>query len=221
MINILRKDLYIQKKILMYGFLYVLMMMLLFDQEQGAMLQAAVVAITYLMMHNSNAYDEKNNSDLLLNCLPISRAEIVLSKYLSVFMYFVIALVYYFIVSTVVSLIPIHYTVSMLSAPSIISSLFTVLLINSIYLPIYFKMGYTKSRIVNILIFVGFFIIFTSLVNTRNFISGKNPQTIGVGESILMNLSETTTLVMIAVVGIVIFSISYVIANNFYKRKDF
>ncbi len=225
MFNLLRKDLYIQKKIFIFGFVYVIMMMIIFNDNSSAMLQAGVVAIAFMMLQNSNAYDDKNNADLLFNCLPMSKFEIVLSKYISVFMYYIIGLIYYLIVSLVVVLIAniVSYdiNVSLLSIPSVLGALFSVLLINSIYLPIYYKVGYAKSRVINTVVFVTFFMLITSLGKMRSSVLDIESKELSPTIVFLMKSSEIQGLMIIVVLGFGIFALSLFISKKFYEKKEF
>jgi ABC-2 type transport system permease protein len=99
MFNLLIKDLLIQKKSLWYLLFYILILLLVFtstsmDGDIAVVLYATCTCfIGYLLIAGACSYDEQNRSEVFLNSLPITRKDIVLSKYLSIFVYTVIGLV--------------------------------------------------------------------------------------------------------------------------------
>jgi hypothetical protein len=96
MFNLLIKDLLIQKKSLWYLLFYILILLLVFtstsmDGDIAVVLYATCTCfIGYLLIAGACSYDEQNRSEVFLNSLPITRKDIVLSKYLSIFVYAVI-----------------------------------------------------------------------------------------------------------------------------------
>ena len=102
MLNLILKDLLVQKKSLLFALGYCFFLVFAFQSLQGAAPIAATVAVVYLLTQYSFTYEDKNKSETMLNSLPISRRDIVLAKYLSIFIYIGLAMVAYMFATLVV-----------------------------------------------------------------------------------------------------------------------
>src|SRR5665647_5605 len=87
MVNLVWKDLLILKRSLWLAPLYAFFAVFAFKAMPDGGLSAATVAVTYMLMFQAFTLDNKNNSEIMLNSLPLIRKDIVLAKYLSVFLY--------------------------------------------------------------------------------------------------------------------------------------
>lgn len=76
MFNLIKKDLILQKNLLL---VYLLVLVLLLSS--GFHFGFIVVLLSSLFLFNSQYYDDKEKSHVLLNSLPYTRKEIVSSKY--------------------------------------------------------------------------------------------------------------------------------------------
>ena len=155
----------------------------------------------------------------MLNSLPISRRDIVLAKYLSIFVYMGLAILAYMGSSLLVKALRIPIDVVLLSLEGVTTAFLIVALMSSIYLPIIFKFGYIKAKLFNLVMFLFFFFVPTIIVNLYNnpryhhyfvnffqeFVSWKNWQ---------------IALLLIAF-SLLILSISYSISVSIYKKREF
>ena len=105
MLNLVIKDILVQKKIFIASILYIIFFVIAFQSLGMGMYTAAIVAIVYLMVSGGFAYDDKSKSDIMLNSLPIKRENIVMSKYISLFVYIAIGTIAYIVVTFVISLL--------------------------------------------------------------------------------------------------------------------
>lgn len=89
MINLIKKDLLIQKKSFIFVFFYSLFMFVIFNNPAfvNMIYVMGMIISVYFFLITGNMEDEKNKSDILLNSLPVLRSRIVLAKYVSVFVY--------------------------------------------------------------------------------------------------------------------------------------
>ena len=87
MVKLVWKDLLILKRYLWVAPLYGIFAFFAFRTMPDGGLSAATVAVTYMFMLQSITQDDKNMSEIMLNSLPLRRRDIVLAKYLSVFLY--------------------------------------------------------------------------------------------------------------------------------------
>ena len=158
MFSLIIKDLLVQKKTLPFLGLYILVFMFAFQSIGAGAFAAITIAVTYQMVASASNHDEKANSDIIMNSMPLGRKAIVLSKYLSVILYFALATLGYMAFSIILSLINIPMSLPTITKENLVAAFLGVMAMNSIYYPVFFKMGYIKARIVSfILFFVAFF----------------------------------------------------------------
>lgn len=91
MSGLLLKEFYTQRKGLLLSIIFLLFAMSL-SFRGGQTLPPVYFAILYscIFIATANTYDEKNDSDVLLNSLPVSKRQIVTSKYVASFLMAVI-----------------------------------------------------------------------------------------------------------------------------------
>ncbi|WP_421617750.1 ABC-2 transporter permease [Brevibacillus sp. TJ4] len=87
MLNLMRRDIILQKKQLMIFIPYILFFILM---DSPAILTFLVASI--FIPFNAYAYDEKAATNILLNSLPYTRTEIIASRYLGAILYMVVAI---------------------------------------------------------------------------------------------------------------------------------
>ncbi|GAB6181494.1 hypothetical protein JCM14036_28130 [Desulfotomaculum defluvii] len=167
MINLILKDLLIQKKIILLGFIYIIFFSLIMQGAEVVVFPTALTALTYMFILTSCAYDEKNKADVMLNSLPLKRSTIVLAKYCSILVYITIGTVAYCLTTPIISFTGIPMKIYPISLEGLAGGLFAIGLLSSIYFPVYFKFGYIKSRLLNLILF---FSIFFGISNIINFL---------------------------------------------------
>lgn len=219
MFNLVIKDILVQKKSILFALGYCFFLVFAFQSLEQAGPIAANIAVVYILLINSFGYEDKNKSDIMLNSLPISRRDIVLAKYLSIFVYMGLAILAYMGSSLLVKALRIPIDVVLLSLEGVTTAFLIVALMSSIYLPIIFKFGYIKAKLFNLVMFLFFFFVPTIIVNLYNnpryhhyfvnffqeFASWKNWQ---------------IALLLIAF-SLLILSISYSISVSIYKKREF
>ena len=157
MFNLVWKDLLILKRYLWFAPLYVVFALFVFRIMPGGALSAATVGATYMLMIQASILDDKNKSDIMLNSLPIRRQDIVLAKYLSVFLYAALAILSFLLTQGVVSITGIPIPINQISLEGISGALVAMAVLVSIYFPIYFKFGHLRSRMVGMFLFLACF----------------------------------------------------------------
>jgi len=209
-LNLILKDLLLLKKYIFFGLAYILIMIIAFQNLPGtAMLSAGTVAMTYILVVNSCAYDDKNKADLLLNSLPLSRCDVVLARYLSVFLFASLAIIFYAIIAGVNKFVGLPLKVSPITGEGIVGALLAASFMHSIYLPSYFKFGFIKARLVS---FVLFFVVFFgagTFINRINSIEGS-----------LQVLPRQGNIIFL-LVAMALIIVSYFISLRSYNSRDF
>ena len=81
MITLVLKDLLLQKKILTTMFIYVFIFSFAFRSLGEYQPVAIITGVSYMLVMFAGAWEDKNNADRLWNSLPVSKWQIVGSKY--------------------------------------------------------------------------------------------------------------------------------------------
>lgn len=221
MINLILKDILIQKKSLLYALFYGIFALIAFPSTmtaRGAYMFGGI-SIAYLLIIYSNGYDEKNKSEVILNSLPVRRDSIVTAKYASVLIFFILGVVITGIEGLVITTLNIIPSMRFIALSDVLSVFISVGLMYSVYYPLYFKFGSLKLKIFNIVLYMLFLFVPNIIVTTieenpnSNFalkiisVLEKNP--------IWMLQCFTVIIVMIALI------ISMEISIKIYRNKEF
>lgn len=154
MFNLICKDVVIQKKSIVGCILFIIFynILALFSKGySGIFIYAGLpLVIEYLLLTNTFLFDDKNKSYVILNSLPIGRKNIVISRYLSVFVFFIVAISSQFILSTLVNR---HITMKI---DYVIADFIIVNIMSAVCLPLYFKYRYTKLKYFFMMFFFAF-----------------------------------------------------------------
>ncbi len=213
MIYLVLKDLMLQKRMLSMMFLYIVLFSFTFQSIPDGQFIAILVAVSYMFVMMGCAWEDKNNSDVLWNSLPVSRWQIVGSKYLSILAYVAMVVPVYWFVSTAFTLLRIPVSTAPITWWGIGAAMAVVFLISSFYLPVFFALGYTKSRYWNFLLFFGTF-SFGSLI----------PKVLPEPPSWLQNLQNAPMEIFWACfsgVVVLIVAISFFVSLLLYGRREF
>lgn len=165
MYRLIWKDFMIIRRTLWFIPLYAFGMAIAFSNSSAGALSASTIGIAYMLLIQANARDEKNKSEIMLNSLPLSRQDVVLAKYLSVFPYVIMGIIFYLLTQGVVSITNIPIPLGRISLEEVIGVLVGVMGMISIYFPIYFKLGYLRSNMIATLLFLGFIFFSMALIN--------------------------------------------------------
>jgi ABC-type transport system involved in multi-copper enzyme maturation permease subunit len=218
MFNLIIKDMLLLRKTAVFAVVYMIFLIFAFKEIPQGALYTGIVGSTYILMATSMAYEDKNNSDIVLNSLPLSRSEIVLAKYLQVFLFAIVASAIFVIMSSLLKLFSLDIGVISINLKTIATAIFSVVLMNCLYFPVFYKLGYIKSKYVNFVVFFIFFFsiqtIMGSLVNTE---SGFVLDVINFFQGFSGNL--LALLILLAAVLIAV--MSYSLSLSFYRAREF
>lgn len=193
MFNLVYKDLAIQKKSVAACFLFIILYNILavFSKDYwGILVYVGLPSmVQYLFVSNTFLFDEKNKSYIILNSLPIGRKSMVISRYLSSYIFFIAAISFDFILSVLIK------GPTTFKTEYIIIDFIIISIMNGICLPLYFKFGYAKLKyIIMIMLFSVWFgwsyidkkIEYTKILDVFKGISYSGLCTISVFCSILL-----------------------------------
>lgn len=219
--KLLIKDFMIMKKHLWIAIVYSGIVFFMFRNPQTYVMVYAmgITMIAYIMIMYVTAYDDKNNSEVILNSLPISREKIVISRYVSVFLSVLISIISMAVMGYAFQRLNILEGVRLIRVIDIISALIAVGVISFLFLPIYFKFGYIKAKMFNLLVFA---ICFAGpSVARKMFGNIKKPQWVENFANYVNNGSAVTA-GMVFLGGMLILGlISLTVSIYIYKRRDF
>lgn len=219
MFYLIKKDFMIQKRFVLLGLLYVVFFMFAFQGMGKAGFSAGIVAVSYMLINNTLAYDDKNKAELMLNSLPVKRRTIVFAKYISIFAFFGLGVVAYLLVRAGLKLSGVQFSFVPISPEGVLGALFSVTLLNSLHLPLFFKWGYLKSKMVN---FVLFFAIFFGGLTGIDFLKNRSDLAWvnGITKAI-NNLSGLQFTLSFLAFILTIILISVALSLRFYQKRDF
>lgn len=223
MFNLILKDLMIQKKTMLLGSFYIIAMILAFQSmgqnNENTMFASGVVALTYILVMGACAYDEKCKSDVMLNSLPIKRADIVLSRYLSVLAFAGVGTVEYIAISSIINLSGLPIKAYPITLQGFIGVLFAVIFISSIYFPVYFKVGYIRSKMINLIVFFAVFFLIGSISYIIK--ESMNQPAIHAIVDFFSKRSDLQIILLCMSVLFLMMAGSYTLALKFYKNREF
>lgn len=219
MLNLILKDLLIQKKTLGFLGLYIIIFSIAFQSVGSGAFTGIVIAVTYQLVVTASSLEEKSGSDIILNSLPISRGKIVAAKYLSVILYGLMAVLGYVIYSSILSLVPISVSVPSITPESLAAAFAGIMVMNSIYYPVYFKTGFIRARIIS---FILFFAFFFGLMTLFEAASGKSSNAIFQAIAEFFNSVDKTQFSLMIIGGALLFMLaSFGLSVKLYKGREF
>jgi len=168
------------------------------------------------------AVGEKSNLDALYATLSVDRKTVVLGRYIFLILLDICAVAFSFLFTTIgvfgarLANIFQGESGSSLSLNMVMSAV--LLLIQTIQLPIYFKLGYTKARFLNILPLAVIFACLVPLV----FLTSAGRMT-AVAHAFLSGISINGAIIAALVVLVLAIAVyvSYTLSVAFYKRREF
>ncbi len=212
MYHLIKKDILIQKKAFLFAFLLTLFFSLSFTGMGSAGLALSVSTVTYALVLGASALEDKSNSDKLLVSLPIPRNKIVLAKYLSVYLFAAFAILLNSLINFLADLLRLPLDSFPLTVGGILGSIAMVTVLFSVSLPLIFKFGYIKSKIIN------FVLLFTVMFAGASFIDSILSQ--NTLESFAKSFPFTMPAVILAATFIILL-ISCLLSLTFYKNREF
>lgn len=225
MLNLIKKDILIQKRSLITIAIFAIILIPTFGKSVGSQ-QALImgcVMFTYQFIMYSCGYDDKNKSELVLNSLPIKRYQIVIAKYLSTLIFAAASIIISIGLFYVLKNIGILSDSFKLQMEYVIAVFASISIIISIYFPIYFKLGYLKSRFIILLAFFGIGIIPTAIISLlKRIYTQQQFEEITIKlMSFFNNTPDWITASLFLLVIVLFIYISLCLSISFYRKRDF
>ena len=200
MYTLIKKDFLIQKRNLL---LSVVISVLFLAVWTNYNLMISTIMISYMLVFGASAFEDKNNSDKFLVSLPISKTKIVFAKYLSVYVFAAYAFVLNVLLITIFDVLRFPITTAPATIQEILAAIGLLTVYVSIALPIIFKFGFAKSRMIT-------FILIFALVFGISYV----PETfLPTDESFMIDMLATGILMLL--------SVSIWLSLHIYRRREF
>lgn len=219
MFNLIIKDLLVQKKSILIAMFYILFFIFVFQSLGELMFTSAIVAFTYMLVMGAFAFDDRSRADTVLNSLPIRRRNIVLCKYLALFVFVIIGTITYLLMYNVISSLNLSIKAYPITLKGFIGGILAVSVVNSIYFPLFFKLGYTRAKVINMVLFFSIFFGVPYLVNfiTRNM----DKATVFSLINFFNKQSDAVIALSLLLLSFGVLLVSYTISVNLYKWREF
>lgn len=223
MASLILKDLLLNKKTFGISLLYSLFAIFVFRNMPGGAFVVSAIGIGYLFMIRAVTADDKNQFERILCSLPIKRSRIVLAKYFSMLVYAGIGILSYLLVSSILRLLKPGMNINPITGAEILLMLFTLFLMASIYLPLYFKWGYMKTQVIHTLMFL-FLFFMPSFVSGFLYSEQKNPilkALIQPVHNFFTNLSPLGASLFTLGLTVILTGISIRLSIGIYTKQEF
>ncbi|MCB2361143.1 ABC-2 transporter permease [Clostridium estertheticum] len=223
MVNLVLKDILMQKKstkdlmiAILLNFTIICILQFL-GAASVYILTPAIFAIS--LITSSCGFGERNDVDRMINSLPVSRKEIVISKYLSSFVFLIIGIAITILFTSIIKFSGLsHINRFMNLTDIIIVSIFTVVYI-CVYLPIYLWLGYLKSQLISKVLNYFIFICLIIIVVMVTLIDNGTAKDSLMNFVILPNF-ELYMVISFLCCSIILISISIFTSFKVYINKD-
>jgi ABC-type transport system involved in multi-copper enzyme maturation permease subunit len=148
MLQLLAKDIRIQKKYIALGFVFVGFLFFILGAFEGMPLTVPAAIFGHFLIVAASKSDEKNNNGRMLASFPLRRIDIVTAKYAGILMFMSIAFLMTFLWRVLTGFVLPVQELPWFSVQSTILTIAALLVFYSIYFPILFATG---SRLVQVL----------------------------------------------------------------------
>lgn len=211
MYHLLKKDLLISKRYLVLTFLATgVCLYLISEALEGLPLAFWAASLSYFLIVSTNKADEKNNNGRMLASLPVRRLDIITAKYVGIIMFYAIIFLFTIFWRVLWDIIFPQSQLPWLSMQSIIISLVVVFIYYAIYYPVFFAFG---ARIVLIIEYILAFAL--AIIPMLILSNNKN-------DPAILNkwFHYDYSYYWLAVIGLLVIAISWLISNFVYNRRN-
>lgn len=174
---------------------------------------ATVIMAVYFMAVYVNAYDFKYNAELGYRSLPVRRSTLVVSRYVTVLVLTAAVLAISVLVSLILNrtgLLSVSYG---WTGPLLCLSLFGSMLYFALFFPLYFQLGYMKSRWAN---YFAMLIVYALLGTLQEFLPAAEEPT----ALVMTEMLKSPMLLVGLLGGITVFTLSMAVSIKIYSKKE-
>lgn len=220
MFSLILKDLLSVKKQLWFVCIYGFVMVIAFHGSEAAV--AAIIGVSYMLMIQTSARDDKNKSEIMLISLPLPRKNIVLAKYIATVMYGILGIISYLIGYAAVRILGLPFSVYPLSFELGVGAFSALALMASIYYPLYFKLGHIRSNMYGMVLFFVFFFGIGGVMSVlRESGNTQVEQMIRFISEWQIIRSDAQIAYSLLLTALFLMAASYLLSLKFYRKREF
>lgn len=218
--HLIKKELIVQKKMLWFGLFYSIFLFLAFANPvlQEFTYSMAAFGIGYITIIGVAQAEDKNNSDIIINSLPLTRRDVVSAKYLSVLTFTCIALIIVALIGMIFHFLVPYFNYRLMNFLDVYTTFASISLLAAISLPIYFKTSAQWTRAFNVVLFLVIFFAPAQLI--RYFVQNDQRPWVQTLAQITHNQDWLLSLASLTVM-LTLMLVSYFISLRIYLQKDF
>lgn len=208
MLGLVYKDLMVMRRtLLLYGAMGIIYGIIALYGDQYGMVFALMMIVSAMVPVSAISYDERSKWDKIVNTMPLSRKEIVLSKYLLAILLTAISSVIIFAFYMLVPEMPLEEKAVITAVMAMMAMIYQAAL-----MPVMFKFGSEKGRTMMLaILFVPTVLIFA--IGEMNIID--------VNAAIsFLERNEAMIPYLMAGFVLVIYSLSMALSVKIYEKKD-
>lgn len=209
MLGIIKRDISLlisSKQTIMIWLLYIPLLLFIAESFVPEHLYFMIIVFyTYLMSIISFSYDITGKSKYIINSLPINRKKFVLYKYLLIFIYLAITIVYAGIYLWIIDTLKLA-NVDYFNLRGIINAVPTVMIFASIVFPAYLRFEPRIAQIIHMIVFMTFFIVSSNV----SFVGDKG----------ILKYLSVFKMEQVMIVALVLFIGSLILSIKLYENRD-
>ncbi|MCQ4636262.1 ABC-2 transporter permease [Anaerovorax odorimutans] len=209
MLHLIKKDFLIQKRNLAVAVAFIVFLNLFAKQGSTFAFVLSVLGVTYILVLGSGDIEQKNDCNIILVSLPIKRSTIVLSKYLSIVIFAILAVVVDLVVQRVIMIFGLPVEAQTIPSEIIVLSLVGAAIYCSVVLPLTYKFNVMTANVAG-----GALLLL--LLGSSDFLLERIP--VFLSDS---NISDFQIALAVISFAVVIMLISYLISLKLFKDREF
>lgn len=208
MLGLVYKDLMVMRRtLLLYGAMGIVYGIIALYGDQYGMVFALMMIVSAMVPISAISYDERSKWDKIVNTMPLSRKEIVLSKYLLAILLTAISSVIIFAFYMLVPEMPLEEKAVITAVMAMMAMIYQAAL-----MPVMFKFGSEKGRTMMLaILFVPAVLIFA--IGEMNIIDVNTAIS-------FLERNEAMIPYLMAGFVLVIYSLSMALSVKIYEKKD-
>jgi ABC-2 type transport system permease protein len=152
MTALIMKDLRIQRKFIVLGFFLIGFFFFLLGALEGIPLTVPALIYGHFLTVVASKLDEKNHNGLMLNSLPVTRRDIVTSKYVGMLIFLGLAFALTMFWRVLAGLLLPATELPWYSANTIVGSILIAAVFYSIYFPLFFAFGNRLAAFLDLIV---------------------------------------------------------------------
>ncbi|CAG7658527.1 ABC-2 transporter permease [Paenibacillus allorhizosphaerae] len=216
MVQLLVKDIRIQKKFIALGFVFVGFFFFILGAFEGLPISVPAAIFSHFLIVVASKSDEKNNNGRMLASFPLRRIDIVTAKYVGIVMFMSISFLLTSLWRWLAGIVLPAQELPWFSTQSTIMTILILLVFYAIYFPLFFATG---SRLVQVLDLIVIFSVGGVGLLAIRIMEWTNVN-IGLSLRNLLNSDSLSVLLWALGGGLILLLLSWCISMYVYKKKN-